>query len=202
VPIDDLENRILAAKAKGNSATKPAVAVSTVPTNRREATSFGPNASPEQVAAKIAEMKAAGDARVQTVTIPGQRGSFEMLVETGADVLKPPSPTSVGQIDASVPSAQSFEQIRNEVAARNAKPPKPAQQINMNFKPGDNYVELEVGSLILRTTHLVGYERTLTVGAGDWQIVDSEGYVESTDAGVMRLLIAELRAMAEKKKVA
>ncbi len=70
----------------------------------------------------------------------------------------------------------------------------------MNFTPKDGYVELEVGSLILRTTHLVGYERTLTRGAGDWQIVDADGYVESTDAGVMRLLIAELRKMADAKK--
>jgi hypothetical protein len=92
-----------------------------------------------------------------------------------------------GQINATVQSARSTESIKAEIMERASRPPKPVTQINANFKPGQNDLEFEVGSLILRTTHLVGFERALTKDACDWQVIDADGYVENTMFGILRI---------------
>jgi hypothetical protein len=153
----------------------------------------------QEVDERIARLKAQGDARVRTSIIPSQRGAGDILVEDGADVLAKPSPASAGQIDASVPSVQSPAEIAAEREAAAKRPPKAASKIAMDYVPGPDYLELEIGGLILRTSHVTGWEKRYTYGAGTWQVVREDGSIVSHEAEVMKLVILELQQIAAER---
>jgi hypothetical protein len=139
------------------------------------------------------------DAKTGETTISTPAGIFQIEIRDGQDVLEKPKVARAGQIDASVPSALTGEEIAAQRAARAAAPPKAASKISMDYVPGPEYLELEIGSLILRTSHVEGWERRFTFGAGTWQVVRDDGSVVTNEGAVMQLVIEELQAMAAEK---
>jgi hypothetical protein len=146
------------------------------------------------------ERIARAKARTNASTIPANPKNTYDRIEDGTDVLPAPSHAGVGQIDTSVPSAQSSEAIAAEREAAAARPPKPASVISMDFVPEPDS-EIQVGNVVFRETHLVGWERVGTRDAGDYQLVTADGSVENSSHVIIKLLFVELkRLMLEKRK--
>lgn len=141
----------------------------------------------------IAEVKQRRTVKTQ---IPGRSDSHEIIVESGTDVLAPPSPAGRGQVDATVYLSRAVEEPKKPA------PPKRASQINVNHVPApDSSFELGTTGMVLRETHITGYERTLSPLAGDYQLVLPDGTIESNSSAIVVKLFKELKrkALAGKK---
>jgi len=97
MPIQEVDSRIAAAKARQSGVP--------VAAKRTDDTTVPADAGQELA-----------------VSIPGQRGGFKMVVQDGTEPLVPPRLTMSGQINATVPSARSFESIKAEIVERASRP--------------------------------------------------------------------------------
>jgi hypothetical protein len=142
----------------------------------------------------IAKKKGEG-ARVQSVQIPGSRAQDDILIETGTTPLAPPSPAGRGQIDSTVYLSRVTEEPRKP------SPPKPASQINVDHVEAlDSAFELGSTGMILRETHITGWERVHSHDVGDYQLVMPDGTVESNSSAIVVRLFKELKSRAQGKK--
>jgi len=138
-------------------------------------------------------------ARTSASTVRSTKDTYDRI-EDGTDELPVQSHAGAGQIDTSVPSAQTAAQIAAEREAAAARPPKPATVLSMDYVPKPDS-EIQVGNIVFRETHLVGWEKVATRDAGDYQLVTADGDVENNSHAIVKLLFAELRRlMLEKRK--
>jgi hypothetical protein len=140
--------------------------------------------------------------------LKGQK--FKIRVEDGTTPLNQAAPRvedTTGKmakrsVDVTVPSALSREaEIRDRKGVDRSTFKR---EISMDHVP-DPDAQIVVGDLVFRVSAIVGFERTYTPGACNYQIVqtiDGEESVESHASVILDLLFAEMKRLAQAKKVA